>query len=263
MPRYPPLASRAPACCNHLIVRVHTTPTPKQCFATTRWSVVLAAGGDPAATQTREAMSSLAQTYWFPLYGFIRREGYSAQDAEDLTQEFITKLIEKQYLADVDPTKGRFRSFLLASLRHFLSNQRDRDLAAKRGGRHRFIALDQLDAEARYQLEPATDLTPERLFDRRWALALLDQVLNRLGDDYARTGRADVYETLKPVLQADPDAPTYAQLGKRLAMSETAIKVAVHRLRARYRQILRDEVAQTVAADADLDAELSDLLNCL
>lgn len=208
-------------------------------------------------------MSSLAQTYWFPLYTFIRREGYSAHDAEDLVQGFVAKLIEKRYLVDVEPAKGRFRSFLLASLRHYLSNQRDHDRAAKRGGQQRILALDQLDAEARYQLEPATDLTPERLFQRRWVLALLDQAFKRLRDDYARAGRSDVYETLKPVLQADPDVPTYAKLGKQLGLSETAVKVAVHRLRARYRQILRDEVAQTVTADADLDAELNDLLNCL
>ncbi len=239
------------------------TRSPQHHFATTRWTVVLAAGGDPAAPQTRDALSSLAQTYWYPLYSFIRHQGCPAQDAEDLTQEFIAKLIEKQYLADVDPAKGRFRSFLLASLRHFLSNQRDHDRAAKRGGHNKLIALDQLDAEARYRLEPSTEMTPERLFDRRWALALLDRVLQRLRDDYVRSGRAKVYEALKPVLQADPDVPTYAKLGKQLAMSETAIKVAVHRLRTRYRQLLRDEVAQTVAADADLDAELNDLLNCL
>jgi RNA polymerase sigma factor (sigma-70 family) len=244
-------------------VRDRTTRFPQQRFATTRWTVVLAAGGDPAAQQTRDAMSSLAHTYWFPLYGFVRRQGYSAQDAEDLTQEFIARLIEKQDLADIDPAKGRFRSFLLASLRHFLSNQRDRERAIKRGGDRNLIALDQMDAEARYQLEPATDVTPERLFDRRWALALLDQVFRRLRDDYARTGRTGVYDALKPVLLADPDVPTYAILGQQLAMSETAIKVAVHRLRTRFRQLLREEVAQTVAADADLDAELNDLLNCL
>lgn len=239
------------------------TTQPATRFFTTRWTVVLAAGGDPQATQTKDATACLLQSYWYPMYSFIRREGYPPQDAEDLTQEFVAKLIEKQYLADVDPAKGRFRSFLLASLRHFLSNQRDHDRALKRGGGRKVIALDGLDAEARYQLEPVTDLTPERLFDRRWALALLDRVLKRLRDDYARTGRANVYDALKPVLQADPDAPTYAKLGKQLTMTETAVKVAVHRLRTRYREMLREEVAQTVAADADLDAELKDLLNCL
>lgn len=235
----------------------------RQRFATTRWTVVLAAGGDPAAPQTRDAMASLAQTYWYPMYSFVRREGYGAADAEDLVQEFVATLIEKQYLADVDPAKGRFRCFLLASLRHFLSNQRDHDRAVKRGGGQKVIALDQLSAEARYQLEPATDVTPERLFVRRWTLALLDRVLGRLREDYVRTGRGDVYEALKPVLQCDPDAPTYLKLGQQLAMSETAIKVAVHRLRARYRELLREEVAQTVADDTDLDAELKELLDCL
>ena len=128
---------------------------------------------------------------------------------------------------------------------------------------NKVIALDALDAEARYQLEPATDITPERLFDRRWALALLEHVLQHLRDDYARTGRTQVYDALKPVLLSDPDVPTYARLGKQLAMSETAVKVAVHRLRTRFGQLLRDEVAQTVAEDADLDAEMHDLLNCL
>lgn len=241
----------------------NTTQHRHHHFATTRWTLVLAAAGDAASPQTRDAVASLASAYWFPLYSFIRRQGYSAEDAEDLTQEFITRIIEKQDLASVDPSKGRFRSFLLVSLRHFLSNQRDRQRAAKRGGGHKVIALDGLDAEARYQLEPATNLTPQRLFDRHWALALLENVLKRLRDDYARTGRAQVYDALKPVLLCDPDAPTYAKLGKQLAMSETAIKVAVHRLRGRFGQLLRDEVAQTVAEDADLDAEMHDLLNCL
>ena len=232
-------------------------------FAATRWSVVLAAGGDQAATDTRRALGDLIQAYWYPLYAFVRRQGESPATAEDVVQEFFTRLLEKEYLAQVDRSKGRFRSFLLAAVKHFLSKERDKLRAQKRGGGQRAIALDALDAEARYAVEPADDMTPERLYDRRWALAVLDQVLARLSDEYAQSGKATLYQAIEPCLTGGTGAIGYARVSRELRMTEGAVRVAVHRLRRRYRDLLRAEIAQTVDSSEQVEEEISYLLKCL
>jgi RNA polymerase sigma-70 factor (ECF subfamily) len=232
-------------------------------FTATRWSIVLAAGGDRDGTDTRRALEELIASYWFPLYAFIRRQGHDAQTAEDLTQDFFTRLLEKADLADVDRAKGRFRSFLLAAAKHFLANEWDKRQALKRGGGKPVIALDALDAEARYALEPATDMTAERLFDRRWALAVLDQVLARLRQEYADAGKGKLYEAVKDCLAGGAGASSHADIAERLGMTEGAVKVAAHRLRRRYRDLLRAEIAQTVDSPGQVEEEITYLLNCL
>lgn len=231
-------------------------------FHTTRWSVVKAASGNPRSREAREALASLSQAYWFPIYSFIRRQGHSPQDAEDLTQEFVTRLIEKNYLADVDSSKGRFRNFLLACLRHFLLNEYDRVKAQKRGGGKRLIELDALAAEKRYQMEPATHLSADRLFDRRWAIEVLDRTLLALRIDYGARGQQELFDAIRHVLQGS-DGPDHATLAAQLQMTPGAVKVAVSRLRARYRELLREEVSQTVSSDEELRAEMGELLACL
>jgi len=232
-------------------------------FLATRWSVVLAAGGDQASSRTRQALEQLIRAYWFPLYAYLRRQGRPAGQAEDLVQEFLMRLLERKDLARVDRAKGRFRSFLLACLKHFLANEHDKAQALKRGGGLRVIALDALDAEARYALEPADKMTPERLFDRRWALAVLDQVLNRLREEYVSAGKEPFYEAIKDCLAPDRDRLSYSQIAPRLGMTQGALKVAVHRMRRRYRELLRDEIAQTVDSPGQIDDEIAYLLDCL
>jgi len=232
-------------------------------FAATRWSIVLAAGGEHDATATRRALEELIQAYWFPLYAYVRRQGCQAVAAEDLVQGFLARLLEKEDLAQVDRSKGRFRSFLLAAMKNFMANERARDRALKRGGGVRVLALDSLDAEARYAVEPAEDMTPERLFDRRWALAVLDQVLARLRREFLDAGNGALFEAIKDCLTPDRGKLPYAQLARRLGMTEGALKVAVHRMRRRYRDLLRHEIAQTVETPAQVDEEIAYLLNCL
>jgi RNA polymerase sigma factor (sigma-70 family) len=232
-------------------------------FTATRWSIVLAASGDQTGAGGRRALEELIQIYWFPLYAYIRRQGHSVQEAEDLVQEFFTRLLEKKYLAHIDRSKGKFRSFLLSSLKHFLANEWDKSHARKRGGKSALIALDGLNAEARYAIEPVDAMTPDRLFERRWALAVLDHVLSRLGQDYQNLGKSDLFETLKDCLTRCTDAIKYADIGRRLDMTEGAVKVAVHRMRRRYRDLLRDEIVQTVDSPEQVEEEIAYLLNCL
>ena len=232
-------------------------------FAATRWSIVLAAGGEHDATATRRALEELIQAYWFPLYAFVRRQGCQAAAAEDLVQGFLARLLEKEDLSRVDRSKGRFRSFLLAAMKNFMANERARDRAQKRGGGRAVITLDAMDAEARYAVEPADDMTPERLFDRRWALAVLDQVLARLRRGFIDAGNGTLFDTIKDCLTPDRGKLPYAQLARRLGMTEGALKVAVHRMRRRYRDLLRHEIAQTVETPAQVDEEIAYLLNCL
>ena len=222
-----------------------------------------AAGDDQAATDKRRALEELIRAYWFPLYAFVRRQGETPAGAEDMVQEFFARLLEKKFLAQVDRSKGKFRSFLLASLRHFLANEHDKARALKRGGSVPIVALDALDAEARYALEPVDDMTPQRLFDRRWALAVLDQVLVRLRQEYADTGKGPLFETIKGCLTPQRESLSYARLAHRLGMTEGALKVAIHRMRRRYRDLLRDEIAQTVDSPQQVEEEIAYLLNCL
>jgi DNA-directed RNA polymerase specialized sigma24 family protein len=228
-------------------------------FTTTHWSVVLAANqaGTPAALQ---ALERLCQTYWYPLYAYVRRQGYSPEDAQDLTQGFFERVLEKNYFGQVTRDKGRFRAFLLAALKHFLSDQRDRERAAKRGGGGTLISLDAQSAEDRYQLEPADAVTPEKLFDRRWAFTVLEQTGARLRAEFAAADKADLYEQLNALEAGEDGALTYADLGRRLGLSESAIKSAVLRLRRRYGELVREEIAQTVASVAEIDEEIRHLM---
>jgi len=228
-------------------------------FALTRWSVVLAAGGDDPAA--RRALEILCINYWYPLYAFVRRQGHQPHDAQDLTQEFFAKLLEKGWLDGVAREKGKFRSFLLASMKHFLSNERDRARAQKRGGGRSPISLDTHSAESRYAMEPVDIATPEKIFDRRWALTLLEQVLARLRAEMASRGNAALFDELKASLCGQPSP--YGQIAAKLDMSEGAVKVAAHRLRQRYRELIREEVAQTVGSEGDVDDELRELMSAL
>jgi RNA polymerase sigma factor (sigma-70 family) len=231
-------------------------------FATTHWSLVLAATGTED-TRGQEALAKLCQVYWYPLYAFVRRQGHSPHDAQDLTQEFFARLLEKDYLGDVDRSKGKFRSFLLVALKHFLSKEWARAKTLKRGGGHTLVPLDALSAETRYSREPADNVTPERLFERRWALTLLDQVLTRLSEEYEATGKRAMFEQLQGCLTGDRNSLPYAELAARLGMTEGAVKVVVHRLRQRYRGVLREEIAQTVANPAEIDDEIRELFSAL
>ncbi len=231
-------------------------------FATTHWTVVVNARAADT-TVAREALEKLCQTYWYPLYAFVRRQGRSPHDAQDFTQEFFARLLEKNYLAEVDQAKGRFRSFLLAAMKHFLANEWDRARAQKRGGGHRHVPIDTQFAETRYGLEPGHDQTPEKLFERRWALTLLDNVLTRLRDEHVAVGKAEQFDGLKVALTADRNSIPYTELGARLGLSEGAVKVAVHRLRQRYREALRAEISNTVASAADVEEEIRHLFAVL
>ncbi len=229
---------------------------PSKSFPTTLWTVVLHAGRDEPA-QAQAALAQLCEGYWYPLYSFVRRRGGSPQDAEDLTQAFFAHLFEKRGLGRVEPQQGRFRTFLLASLKNFLANEWDRANALKRGGGRTVLSLQQESAESRYQLEPSHNLTPERLFERQWALTLLDRVLTALRDEYYGEGKGALFEELKPALIGQ--AGGYADMAARLGQSEGAIKVAVHRMRRRYRELMKTRIAQTVG-EGQVEDELHYLL---
>jgi RNA polymerase sigma factor (sigma-70 family) len=228
-------------------------------FPTTLWTVVLqAAQREP--DRASAALARLCQVYWYPLYSFVRRRGYAPHDAEDLTQAFFARLLEKRALGHVDPSLGRFRAFLLASLKNFLANDRDREQARKRGGGRTIVSLDEESAESRYQREPSHDLTPELHFERQWAMTLLDQVLNDLREEYRVDGKGELFDELKAVIVGEP--PSYAVLATRLRRSEGAVKVAIHRLRHRYRELMRDRIAATVG-EGEVEDELRHLLTVL
>jgi RNA polymerase sigma factor (sigma-70 family) len=234
---------------------------PRERFSTTHWTLVLATAGE--TPEARDALATLCATYWYPLYVFLRRRGHTAHDAEDLTQGFFRQLLERQSIGAADPQRGRFRSFLLASLQHYVINEHARATAAKRGGSSAPQAFDLGDAEGRYSIEPREEDTPERTFDRRWALTLLNRVLARCKDEYQRTGRSALFAHLSPTLTRGATDRSYAEIGCDLGLSEGAVKAAVHRLRDRYRQLLRDEVAHTVSSPDDVDAEIRHLLDAV
>jgi RNA polymerase sigma factor (sigma-70 family) len=220
---------------------------------------VLAARDGPAR---RQALGALCQTYWYPLYTFLRRQGCRADEAEDVTQGFFARLIEKDWLRDVAPAKGRFRSFLLVACRHFLANERDRQRAGKRGGAQAPLPLDLAAAEERYRREPRLELSPERLFDRRWALTVLDRVLAAVRAELPPAGR-ETFDVLRTFLVAPDEEDSYAEAASRLALSPGAVRVAVHRLRRRYRARLREEIAATVDDPAQVDEEIGYLIRAL
>lgn len=234
-------------------------PVSGRNFVTTRWSMVLSARGDTTGAKT--ALAALCEAYWYPLYVFVRRQGHPPHDAQDLTQEFFARLLEKGWLGGVARERGRFRSFLLASMKHFLANEWDRAHALKRGGCATVLRLDEKDAEGRYRHEPADQTTAEHLYDRRWALTLLDQVLTRLRTEMAQAGKLEQFELLKFSLTGEQ--AVYADVACALRMTEAALKVAVHRLRQRYRALIRAEIAQTVANPAEVDDELRHLFATL
>jgi RNA polymerase sigma factor (sigma-70 family) len=222
-------------------------------FPTTRWTLVVAAG-DPQRKEARSALVSLCEGYWYPLYAYVRRRGYPVDQAQDLTQEFFVRVLDGRYLDRADPEKGRFRAFILTSLKFFLADEIDRSRAQKRGG-GTVQSLDLSSGEERYQRDPAHDETPERIFERRWALAMLDGVVDKLRAEFVQHGRLDHFDRLKGFLLDQGDTP-YAVLALELGTSEGALKVAVHRLRKRYRDLFRQEIAETVADPADVESEL-------
>ena len=231
---------------------MHTLPGPSR-FPTTRWTLVVAAG-DPQRKEARSALVDLCENYWYPLYAYLRRRGYPADQAQDLTQEFFVRVLEGRYLDRADPEKGRFRSFILTSLKFFAADEEDRQRARKRGG-GAVVSLEFSSGEERYQREPAHDETPERIFERRWALSVLDRVVERLRNEFVHHGRPEHFERLKVFLLGQSDAP-YATLARELGTSEGALKVAIHRLRKRYRELFRQEIADTVADPAEVESEL-------
>jgi RNA polymerase sigma-70 factor (ECF subfamily) len=231
-------------------------------FPTTCWSRVAAAAGRDTP-EAREALAGLCAAYWYPLYAFIRRQGFDPERALDLTQDYFARLLERGTVAAADPTRGRFRSFLLADCTRFLADCRGRDRAAKRGGGAAPLSIDARDAEGRYAREPSHDQTPERLFERAWALALLDGVLGRLRAEYDRSGRGAAFEALKPTLTDGPRAVPHAELARRLGTTAGAVQVADHRLRRRYRELVREAIVATVADPAEVEAEIRDLFAAL
>ncbi len=231
-------------------------------FTTTHWSVVLSAR-EHDSPQAAAALEKLCRTYWYPLYAYVRRQGHDEPSAKDLTQEFFFRLLQKNRLDQVQREKGRFRSFLLASLKHFLADEWDKAQAQKRGGGQPLLSLDDDTAEDRYQIEPADNLTPDKLFEQRWALTLLDQAKTRLKEEYAQAGKADFYERLRVFEAADPDAPTYAQVAAEFGLTESAVKSAAHRLRQRYGELVREEVAHTVERPEEVDSEIRYLISVI
>jgi RNA polymerase sigma-70 factor (ECF subfamily) len=239
-----------------------TPPESGGQFAVTHWSVVLAAGRSDS-THARSALEKLCRTYWQPIYAFVRRQGHSPHDAQDLTQEFFARLLENKSLADVDRAKGRFRSFLLASLKHFLANEWDKARAQKRGGGQVLIPIDAQSAETACGVDPADQTTADKIFERRWALAVLDHALQRLREEHVREGKQDLFEQLKVTLTEASRSVRYAEIAAQLALSEGAVKVAVHRLRQRYRELLRAEIADTVATPGEVEEEIRALFSAL
>ncbi|HZR20421.1 MAG TPA: ECF-type sigma factor [Verrucomicrobiae bacterium] len=231
-------------------------------FTTTHWSVVLSAG-EAESSAGQRALAWLCETYWYPLYVYVRRQGYGPDDAQDLTQEFFCRLLEKNYLRSIDRQKGKFRSFLLAAMEHFLAKHWRDSHRLKRGGGHLILSLDERGAEECYQMEPFAGLTAEHLYERRWALTLIEQALRRLRQEFAAADRSALLEALQPFLSADRADLTYAQVGSRLDMSEGAVKVAVHRLRARYGELVREEIGKTVASPEEVDQELRYLIEVI
>jgi RNA polymerase sigma-70 factor (ECF subfamily) len=231
-------------------------------FATTHWSVVLAAKeGDSPSVQ--EALEKLCRTYWYPIYAYLRRRGCGEQDAQDLTQGFFAQLLERRSIQGVEREKGKFRSFLLASLNYYVADERDRANAQKRGGGRQLLSLDMQEAEQRYRLETVDERNPEKLFERRWAMALLDQVLARLGQEFVDAGKRELFERLQAFLVEGTGDKTYAEVAREGGMTEEALKKAVQRMRRRYHQLFREEIAQTVATPGEVDEELRHLCSVL
>lgn len=235
---------------------------PREVFNTTHWSVVLQAGGE-FSPEAQGALESLCKAYWYPLYGHVRRLGWGPEDAQDLTQQFFARFLERKYVQLADPERGRFRSFLLTSLKHFLAGEWEKLRAQKRGGGQRAISLDGVDPEDRYRLEPKDELSPDRVYEKRWAGVLLDNVLSQLRAEHERAGRVAEFDQLKNFVWGAGYAGTYVEVAARLGVQENALKVAVHRLRERFREQLRLEVLHTVSSPEEVEAELRHLRSLL
>ena len=235
---------------------------PGQAFATTHWSLVLAAG-DGDATGVREALARLCQTYWYPLYAYVRRKGHSPHDAEELTQEFFLQVLEHNWVARADRSRGRFRSFLLMAMNRFLANAWDKAQTEKRGGKWHRVPLTLDGAESRFSREPVETRTPEQEFEKQWALALLENVLNTLREEYAERGQATLFDALKPCLVGRRETQPYQQLGAELGMTEGSVKVTVFRFRQGYRERLMEEIAHTVASPDEVESEVRHLFRVL
>jgi RNA polymerase sigma factor (sigma-70 family) len=231
-------------------------------FATTHWSLVLAAGS-PESTRYHEALEVLCRTYWFPIYAYLRRQGHGVHESEDHAQGFLTHMIEMRDLSGADPERGRFRSFLLSMLKHFVADQRIRSRAQKRGGGKKALSLDFASAETRYKLEPAHQLSPDKLFEKSWAFTVLAQTMARLKAETSDTTKQKLFEQLKAHLGGQSHAIPYRELAARLEMTEGAVKVALHRLRQRYRELLREYIAQTVSTPKDVEDEIRALFTAL
>jgi RNA polymerase sigma factor (sigma-70 family) len=224
-------------------------------FATTHWSLVRAAGG-PSSAEAKAALEALCEAYWYPLYAFIRRRGHGPEEVRDLTQAFFATFLEKRFLHAADCRRGRFRSFLMATCANFLGKELERGRALKRGGGRRTFSLDFEAAEGRYLREPADEMTPERLYERRWAMTLLDRVVTRLGEEYALAGKSPLFGRLRGTLTGDHGSATYREIGEELGMTEGAVKVAAHRVRRRFRELLREEISRVVSAPEEIDDEI-------
>jgi RNA polymerase sigma factor (sigma-70 family) len=241
-------------------------PNSDRAFATTHWSIVLEAGRgkrNEVQPDADAALATLCQNYWFPLYAYVRRRVRDVSEAQDLTQAFFARLLEKDLLAQATPERGRFRSFLLTAMQNFLTNEWQKGQAAKRGGGARVMSLDFASGDSRLNFEPGHDWTAERIFERSWAITLLDRVLARLRDEHVSSGKEKLFELLRPYIGGKRDEGSLAEIAAQLEMTEGAVKVAAHRLRKRYRELLRAELSQTVESEAEIDAEIAWLFRAL
>ena len=239
-----------------------TRVVPGDNFVNTRWTVVLTAG-HKSSPQSDQALADLCRTYWYPLYAYVRRQGHSRENAEDLTQAFFARFLQKNYLEGLSSDRGKFRAFMLACMKHFLANEWDRNTRQKRGGTAQHFSLDWQSADERYHLEPPDSASPDVLYDREWALALLEQVVTKLRKEYTDAGKGELFEHAKGFLMGTGDGVPHAQAAVDLNMDEGALRVAVHRMRKRYRDMLKEEIAQTLSSAADVQGELRSLQQAL
>jgi RNA polymerase sigma factor (sigma-70 family) len=246
----------------HRLMRSTSTRTRLKWFETTQWSIVRNACASDGS-RSRLALEQLCEKYWLPVYSYVRRKGYKVEDCQDLTQEFFARLVADNRIAKADQQKGRFRSFLLTSLNYFLSDEWDKSRALKRGGGIRNLSLHFDTGEALYELEPVENMTPEQIYERRWALTLLETVLNRLRSEYDSGGKADLFQALTPCLVGERVNQPYSELASTLGSTESAVKSTVYRLRRRYRELLRTEIGNTVTCPEEVDDELRYLFSVL
>jgi RNA polymerase sigma factor (sigma-70 family) len=246
--------------------RMHSQSAPAQpgsgIFATTLWSVVLQASA-AETTAAGNALQYLCEAYWYPLYGYVRRQGHGPEDAEDLTQEFFARMLERKYLRLADQKRGRFRTFLLTSLKHFLINEWTKANRAKRGGGNKVLSLDAEQTETRFLAEAADGRSPDKAFDRRWAMIVLDRALNRIEREFVSDGRAALFTHLKSSLSGEETESSYADIARQVGMSKENVKMTAHRLRRRYHDLLREEIGRTVDTASAIDAEMQDLMAAL